>query len=176
MTEAAATLAILCYPADFLREKATLVLPTGLVAAREFALQMLATMRKAEGVGLAAIQVGDDRRIIVIDVTGGEEEPLLLANPRIETRSKETHIQEEGCLSIPDVRAPVKRSAAVTAIAQNLTSGEEIAIAATELLAVCLQHEIDHLDGVLFIDHLSRLRRSRLLNKYKKARLNEDEE
>ena len=138
-------------------------------ATRELARRMLATMYKHKGVGLAANQVGVLARVLVADVSEGADSPLQLANPEIVARSEQTNTHEEGCLSIPEVRAPVVRPAEVVVAALDIASGKKVTIEADELLATCLQHEIDHLDGVLFFDHLSRLRRKRLLAAYSKS-------
>lgn len=165
-------LKIVCYPAEVLREPAKPV-SAPWAPVRAFAEQMVVTMKHAEGIGLAAPQVGKSERIIVVDVTQGEQEPLMLANPEILTSSSENKTHEEGCLSIPGVTAEVKRPASITVKAIDLVAEKEVEIEADEILAVCLQHEIDHLNGVLFIDHLSRLRRRSILDKYKKLRAEE---
>lgn len=159
-------LAIIKYPDQKLREAAK---PVKMFDAdlTKLTQQMEVLMREAEGIGLAATQVGDSRRLIIVDITKGEQPLLVLVNPVITSQSKETNKHEEGCLSIPGIRADVSRPAEVTVTAFNL-QGEPLTIEADEILATCLQHEIDHLDGKLFIDHLSRLRRSRLLSQYKK--------
>jgi peptide deformylase len=122
---------------------------------------MAETMYAAPGVGLAATQVGVGQRIIVLDIRGENEEPgkrlLKLINPEITERDGEI-VWEEGCLSVPDLTAPVKRSRRILLRAWT-TDEKELQIEAEELLAVALQHEIDHLEGRLFIDHLSRLKR-----------------
>ena len=129
---------------------------------------MVCAMRAAEGIGLAAPQIGRREKIIVADISHGEEPPLLLANPEVGTKSNELKVYEEGCLSLPSITAEVKRPVQVSVNALNLTTGQAQTYQAEGLLAICLQHEIDHLNGVLFIDHLSRLRRSRLLRQYRK--------
>ena len=135
---------------------------------RELIDDMVETMYDAPGVGLAAPQVGVPLRITVIDTSGGDEEGKLhvLVNPEIIER--EDHMRwEEGCLSIPGVYVNLDRFARVVVRALD-RDGEPYELEATELLSVCIQHEIDHLDGVLFLDHLSRLKRKITLKKYKK--------
>lgn len=119
--------------------------------------QMKETMYRANGIGLAAPQIGDTRRICVVDVSEDGQQPLEFINPRIVTRAGKID-SEEGCLSIPEYRATIKRSTQVTVEAQD-RQGEQLTLEAEGLLAICLQHEIDHLEGVLFVDHLSRLKR-----------------
>src|SRR3954453_14984111 len=137
---------------------------------RALAGDMLDTMYDAPGVGLAAIQIGIAQRVVTIDVSKGEGErrPLALVNPEITWASDETRVYEEGCLSIPEVYHEVERPERVRFRALNL-DGETVEGEADGLLATCLQHEIDHLDGVLFIDHLSKLKRDRVLKKFQKA-------
>ena len=124
----------------------------------QIARDMLETMYATDGVGLAAPQVGISKRIIVVDVEPYDPayEPMTLINPEIVGREGQVDV-EEGCLSVPEIRGPVKRSEKVTVEALNL-DGKKVRIEATDLLARALQHEIDHLNGMLFIDHLSRLR------------------
>lgn len=137
-------------------------------AVRELVDDMVETMYDAPGVGLAAPQVGVRRRITVIDPTAGEEEDSLhvFINPEIVEREGRLR-WEEGCLSIPGVYENIDRAARVVVRALD-REGEPFELEATELLAVCIQHEIDHLNGVLFLDHLSRLKRKIVLKKYKK--------
>ena len=162
-------LTILKYPNDFLRKKTKAVSKEDFDKAQEFAQEMFVTMKHAEGVGLAATQVGDDRQIIVIDINAEENNKVyFLANPKLVETSKETKTHEEGCLSIPGVTANVNRPDTITVQAIDLTTKEDITINTDGILAVCLQHEIDHLNGVLFIDHVSRLRRTIVLREYKK--------
>lgn len=131
---------------------------------------MLETMYDAPGIGLAAIQVGVPRRLLVIDVSkeGEDKKPLVFINPEIITSSDDRSVYEEGCLSIPDYYAEVERPAAVTVKSID-RDGHEKLTEADGLLATCLQHEIDHLNGVLFIDHISRLKREMVIKKFTKA-------
>lgn len=133
---------------------------------------MLETMYEAPGIGLAAIQVGVPRRIVTIDVSGREEgskpEPLFLINPEILTSSDERSVYEEGCLSIPDYYAEVERPASVR-LRYLDRDGKLQEIEADDILATCVQHEVDHLDGKLFIDYLSRLKRDMVIKKFVKA-------
>ena len=136
---------------------------------RKLAADMLTTMYASPiGVGLAAPQVGILKRLIVIDLNREEPEgtPLVLFNPKIQSLAGET-IEEEGCLSFPGITADVKRAAKAVVTAQGI-DGEPIRIEGEDLLARALQHEIDHLDGILFIDHLSGLRRQLLRGKLRK--------
>lgn len=137
---------------------------------RRLADEMLETMYDAPGVGLAAIQIGVPLRMVTMDVskTEGEREPMVLINPEILWASEETRVYEEGCLSIPEYYEEVERPDRVRFRYMNLT-GEVIEQEAEDLMATCVQHEIDHLNGILFIDHLSKLKRDRVLTKFKKA-------
>ena len=137
---------------------------------QKLADDMLETMYDAPGIGLAAIQVGIARRLLVIDVSkeGEEKQPLVIINPEIIKSSDARSVYEEGCLSIPDYYAEVERPAQVTVKAID-RDGKEQVIEADGLLATCLQHEIDHLNGVLFIDHISRLKREMVIKKFTKA-------
>jgi peptide deformylase len=131
---------------------------------------MLETMYAAPGIGLAAIQIGEPVRVIVMDIDqrDGERAPRYLVNPQILWASDETQPYEEGCLSVPDIYDEVERPAHVKLRYMNY-QGETIEEDAEGMFAVCIQHEMDHLDGVLFIDHLSRLKRERAVSKVKKA-------
>ena len=135
---------------------------------------MLETMYDAPGIGLAAPQVADERRLIVIDVAreGEDPQPLKIVNPEIAWASTETCVMNEGCLSIPDIYYDVKRPERVRVQYLDET-GAEREVQADGLLARCLQHEIDHLNGVLFIDHLSRIKRNMTLAKMKKRKAGE---
>ncbi|HEX5776775.1 MAG TPA: peptide deformylase [Caulobacteraceae bacterium] len=132
---------------------------------------MLETMYAAPGIGLAAIQVGVPKRVIVMDIGSREEgvrEPRYFVNPEILWASEEVIPYEEGCLSVPEVYDEVERPARVKLRYLNY-DGVEIEEDAEGLYAVCIQHEMDHLEGVLFIDHLSRLKRERAVKAVKKA-------
>jgi peptide deformylase len=131
---------------------------------------MFETMYEAPGIGLAAIQIGVPRRVIVMDLAKKDEpkEPQVIINPQLLWRSEERTIYEEGCLSIPEFYEEVERPAKVRVKYLDLTGAEQ-ELEASGLLATCLQHEIDHLDGVLFIDHISKLKRDRVIKKFAKA-------
>jgi len=131
---------------------------------------MLATMYAAPGIGLAAVQIGVPRRLLVADLAkeGEEKKPLFVANPEIVWASEALSDYEEGCLSIPEYYDMVSRPSEVK-VRYLDRQGEPQEIHATGLLATCLQHEIDHLNGVLFIDHISRLKRDRVVKKFTKA-------
>jgi len=132
---------------------------------------MLETMYAAPGIGLAAVQIGVLKRIIVIDLSKESEKknPLFIVNPEITFKSNELISYEEGCLSIPNQFAEVKRpsSCKVNFLDYN---GKKREISADGLLATCIQHEVDHLDGILFIDHLSKLKKDLILKKTKKQK------
>ncbi|MGO6938278.1 peptide deformylase [Rhizobium johnstonii] len=131
---------------------------------------MLETMYDAPGIGLAAIQIGVPRRMLVIDISreGEEKQPQVFINPEIVKSSDERSLYEEGCLSIPDYYAEVERPAVVS-VKYLDRNGKEQTVEADGLLATCLQHEIDHLNGVLFIDYISRLKREMVIKKFTKA-------
>lgn len=130
---------------------------------------MLETMYDAPGIGLAAIQLGIPRRLLVVDCSKEDEEknPIVVINPEIVASSDERSTYEEGCLSIPDYYAEVERPAQVTVDYVD-REGKKQQIEAEGLLATCLQHEIDHLNGVLFIDHISKLKRDMVIRKFTK--------
>src|SRR6188768_3351686 len=130
---------------------------------------MLATMYDAPGIGLAAIQVGEPLRMLVIDLAkeGDPKAPQVFINPEIVESSEERSVYEEGCLSIPDYYAEVERPAKVR-VKYIDEKGKPQDVEAEGLLATCLQHEIDHLDGILFIDHISKLKRDMVVKKFKK--------
>ncbi|WP_312807163.1 peptide deformylase [Agrobacterium cavarae] len=130
---------------------------------------MLETMYDAPGIGLAAIQIGVPRRMLVIDLSRDDEEnkPQVFINPEILKVSDEVSTYEEGCLSIPDYYAEVERPASLT-VGYVDRDGKQQTVEADGLLATCLQHEIDHLNGVLFIDHISRLKRDMVIKKFTK--------
>jgi peptide deformylase len=137
---------------------------------RKLVEDMFETMYDAPGVGLAAIQVGAQQRIVTVDVAKKDEPkaPQVFINPEIVSTSAETAVHEEGCLSIPEFYDDVERPAQVRVRYLDI-DGKSQEIEADGLLATCLQHEIDHLNGVLFIDHLSKLKRDRVLKKFAKA-------
>ncbi len=160
-----ALLEILCFPDPRLRNKAT---PVEQVddTIRTLVDDMLETMYGAPGIGLAATQVNVPRRVVVIDLSEERNQPLCLINPEIlETRGDEE--MEEGCLSVPGVYEMVQRAEWIRVRAMN-RDGEPVEFETDDLLAVCIQHEIDHLDGKLFVDYLSVLKRSRIKNKLQK--------
>ncbi len=134
------------------------------------AKDMLDTMYDAPGIGLAAPQIGVMKRVVVMDLAKPEEkpDPIVMINPEILEVSETTAVTEEGCLSIPELYYEVERPAEVTVRYTDL-EGKTVERHATEKLAVCMQHEIDHLDGVLYIDYLSRLKRDRVIKKFDKA-------
>ncbi|MGC5777987.1 peptide deformylase [Methylobacterium sp. NFXW15] len=131
---------------------------------------MFETMYDAPGVGLAAIQIGVAKRIVTIDTSKeeGVREPRVFINPEIVWSSEERRCYDEGCLSIPEYYAEVERPDRVRVKFRDL-DGKEQEIEADGLLSTCIQHEIDHLNGVLFIDHLSKLKRDRVMKKFTKA-------
>ena len=133
---------------------------------------MLETMYAAPGIGLAAIQIGVPKRVIVMDLAGSEEEPAprFFVNPEITWKSDELFTYEEGCLSVPEIYDEIERPARVRLTYLNY-QGEKIEDEAEGLYAVCIQHEIDHLEGVLFIDKLSRLKRDRAVAKVKNLQM-----
>jgi peptide deformylase len=136
---------------------------------RALAADMFETMYEAPGIGLAAIQIGEPVRLMVVDTAKKDEErrPLTLINPEIVWSSPELSVYEEGCLSIPEYYEEVERPAMVTVRFLD-AQGAECEMTAEGVLAICLQHEIDHLNGILFIDHISKLKRDRVIRKFKK--------
>lgn len=137
---------------------------------RTLADDMLATMYDAPGIGLAAVQIGVMKRVVVIDLAKPEEEktPMVFLNPEVTAASDELNVHEEGCLSIPEYYAEVERPERVTVRYLGL-DGKSHTLDADGLLATCLQHEIDHLNGILFIDYLSKLKRDRVIRKFTKV-------
>lgn len=131
---------------------------------------MFETMYHAPGIGLAAIQVGVPLRVVTMDISKKDEEKAsrVFINPEILTSSQELSTYEEGCLSIPEIHEDVERPARVTVRYLDL-AGKTHEAEATGLFATCIQHEIDHLNGVLFIDHISKLKRDRIVKKFTKA-------
>ena len=137
---------------------------------RKLADDMFETMYDAPGIGLAAIQVGEAKRVVTMDLAKKDEpkEPRVFINPELIAKSDDKTIHEEGCLSIPEYYEEVERPASVTVRYLDL-DGKQHEIEANGLLATCIQHEIDHLNGVLFIDHISKLKRDRAIKKFTKA-------
>lgn len=163
-----AKLPILQYPHPRLAAKAEPIENVN-DAIRTLASDMAETMYAAPGVGLAANQVGILKRIVVIDITDDHSGLLTLINPELIESSGELVDHEEGCLSLKGLYEHVKRPEQVRVRALNL-EGEPFEITCTGLLAVCVQHEMDHLDGIVFIDHLSQLKKSRACTKLRKLR------
>ena len=139
-------------------------------ATRQLVEDMFDTMYDAPGIGLAAIQIGEARRVVTMDLAKKDEpkEPQVFINPELIETSADKNIHEEGCLSIPEYYEEVERPAQVRLRYLDL-DGKPHEIDAGGLLATCIQHEIDHLDGVLFIDHISKLKRDRVIKKFTKA-------
>jgi len=160
-----AVLEVLHFPDDRLRKKAQ---PVEKIdnEIKELANNMLETMYAESGIGLAATQVNVQKRVVVMDLSEDRRDPLFLVNPEI-LESEGTEQMQEGCLSVPDYFDYVERAEKVTFLYQDL-EGESHKIQADGLLAVCIQHEIDHLNGKLFIDYLTPLKRNRLLKKLEK--------
>lgn len=160
-----ARLAILEYPDPRLRLRAEPV--TNFDAdVRQFADDMLETMYEASGIGLAATQVDVQKRLLVVDVSDKRDEPHVLVNPEI-VESEGTFRSEEGCLSVPETYDFVERAQRIRVRAKD-PEGNEFELEAEDLLAVCIQHEMDHLDGKLFVDYLSELKRQRIKKRHSK--------
>ncbi len=159
---------ILIVPDKRLRLRARKIGPDERANAARLSETMLAVMYKAPGIGLAAPQIGISLRVVVIDLApGGEPAPIVMINPDITRVSHQQVSREEGCLSLPGQYADVTRPAEI-AVAFEDISGKRHIIEADGLLAACIQHELDHLDGVLFVDHLSALKRNIVLRKLAK--------
>ena len=168
-----AILPILCYPDPRLHKVAR---PVEAVDERikARASDMLATMYDAHGIGLAATQVDAHERLVVIDVSEGRNEPLVLINPEIVWASAEKHLNDEGCLSVPGIYDGVERHDAVHVKALD-AQGQSRTIEADGLLAVCIQHEMDHLLGKVFVQYLSPLKRDRIRTKMVKQQKSEQD-
>ena len=166
-------LTILRYPDPRLH---TVAKPVAAVDARlqTLASDMLETMYAAEGVGLAASQVDVHERLVVMDISEGRDQPLVLINPEIVWASTETKINDEGCLSVPGIYDGVERFSAVRVQALDL-QGQLQTYEAEGLLAVCMQHEMDHLLGKVFVEYLSPLKRNRIKTKMVKQIKNQDD-
>ena len=168
-----ALLTILCYPDPKLHKVAK---PVQTVDARIKALvpDMLQTMYEAKGIGLAATQVDVHERLIVIDVSEERNQPLVLINPEVTWTSAGTHLNEEGCLSVPGIYDGVQRFDEIRVTALD-REGKSITVEADSLLAVCIQHEMDHLIGKVFVEYLSPLKRNRIKKKMLKAQREEQD-
>lgn len=166
-----ALLPILCFPDPKLH---TVARPVVAVDARLQALiaDMLDTMYDAKGIGLAATQVDVHERLIVIDVSEERDAPLVLINPELVWTSSDTHLNEEGCLSVPGIYDGVTRFDAIKVSAMD-SEGKTRMIEADGLLAVCIQHEMDHLKGKVFVEYLSPLKRDRIKKKMLKLQREE---
>ncbi len=159
---------ILHFPDPLLRQKARPVTTVD-AGIRRIVDDMFETMYKAPGIGLAAVQVNILQRIIVIDISEDRNQPLCLINPEI-IEATGSEKSEEGCLSVPGIYEQVRRAEHIRVRALD-RDGKTIELETGDLLAVCIQHEIDHLDGKLFVDHLSALKRNRIRKKLEKQRL-----
>ncbi|MDE2196533.1 MAG: peptide deformylase [Gammaproteobacteria bacterium] len=160
-----ALLSILHFPDPRLRIQAK-PLPAVTAETRRLVADMLETMYAAPGIGLAATQVGVDKRVIVVDVSENQDQPRVYINPQI-LRRDGTERMQEGCLSVPGVFEEVERAEHIRVRALD-RDGEPLEFDADGLLAVCIQHEIDHLDGKLFVDYLSELKRRRIRKQLEK--------
>ncbi|MBH1957852.1 MAG: peptide deformylase [Burkholderiales bacterium] len=167
-------LTILRYPDPRLH---TVAKPVATVDARlrQLADAMFQTMYEAEGIGLAATQVDVHERLVVIDVSEGRNQPLVLINPEIVWASTETRIGDEGCLSVPGIYDGVERALAVKVEALDLDGQKQIH-EAEGMLAVCIQHEMDHLIGKVFVEYLSPLKRNRIRTRMLKQKKDEERE
>ena len=168
MNETVDTLPILVVPDPILKARARPVGASDMERVRGLVPRMFATMYRAPGIGLAAPQVGVGLRVAIVDLMPDEKPtPMVLINPEVTACSDEQATREEGCLSLPGQYADVTRPARV-AISFSDATGVRRQIEAEGLLAACLQHEIDHLDGILFVDHLSALKRNMILRRLAK--------
>ena len=158
-----ALLKILIFPDQRLRTiaKEILVIDDEIKA---LARNLLETMYEGKGIGLSATQANIHKRILVVDVSDEKDSPLILINPKIEVLNEEEEVSSEGCLSVPGFFEEVSRPSEISITALNL-EGEKFTIVATGLLAVAVQHEMDHLDGKIFVDFLSNLKRQRIKKK-----------
>lgn len=170
-------LPILIAPNQILKTRARPVKPTDADLVRDLIPRMFATMYKAPGIGLAAPQISQSLRLVVIDLMPDDKhQPHSLINPEIVAVSEERATREEGCLSLPGQYADITRPARVK-IRYLDETGAKREMEADGLLAACLQHEIDHLDGILFVDHLSPLKRNMIMRRLaKEQRLKQDEQ
>ena len=167
-------LTILCYPDARLH---TIAKPVAAVDARlkNLVTDMFETMYEAEGIGLAATQVNVHERLVVIDISESRDKPLVLINPEIIWASAETRVGDEGCLSVPGIYDGVERSISIKVQALDL-DGKLQTHEAEGMLAVCIQHEMDHLMGKVFVEYLSPLKRNRIKTKLIKQKKDEERE
>ena len=165
---------IITVPNEILKKKSEIVEKVG-VNEKRLINDLFETMYKSKGIGLAAVQVGILKRILVIDISSKEEkkEPLSLINPSIKKLSDETSIYEEGCLSIPDTFIEIERPK-ICEVEYIDINGKKRNMKCDGLLSTCLQHEINHLDGKLIIDHLSKLKREIIIKRISKSKKNPD--
>lgn len=163
-----AILEILEFPDPQLR---TIAKPVAVVddSVRQLVDDMIETMYEAEGVGLAATQVNVHKRVIVLDVSEGRDQAQVFINPKIKVIDETPHSYQEGCLSVPGFYEEVERPTAVKVAALD-RHGEQFIIEPDGLLSVCIQHEIDHLNGKLFVDYISALKRNRIKQKLQKEK------
>ncbi len=161
-----AILTVLRFPDERLRTKATQVVEVN-DNIKAIVNDMFDTMYDENGVGLAATQVNIHQQIVVMDVSENRENPIVLINPEIIAKSDDTVVNEEGCLSVPGCYAKVDRHTKVTVKALDI-DGKEFTLDGDELLGICIQHELDHLKGILFVDYLSPLKRQRIKKKLEK--------
>jgi peptide deformylase len=170
------TLPILIAPNQVLKTRARPVKPADADLVRDLIPRMFATMYKAPGIGLAAPQVSHSLRLIIVDVMPDDrQQPISLINPEIVAVSQELATREEGCLSLPGQYADITRPARVKIRYLDQTGAKQ-EIEGDGLLAACLQHEIDHLDGVLFVDHLSALKRNMIMRRLAKDQRQKQDE
>ena len=165
---------ILTEPNKLLRQISETVKKVGDVE-KKLMDDMLDTMYEAPGIGLAAVQVGVPKRIIVMDISRDEnnKEPRYFVNPVIKNKNKEKSIYEEGCLSVPDQFAEIERPNSCEVEYLDYHGNKQL-LKAEGLLATCIQHEIDHLEGILFIDYLSKLKKSMIIKKLSKIKINRE--
>ena len=165
---------IITEPNKILRQVSTSVVSVG-IEEQKLMNDMLETMYQANGIGLAAIQIGVPKRIIVLDISKNEENknPMYFVNPIIKNKNQENSTYEEGCLSVPNYFAEVDRPKNCEVEYLDYNGNKKI-LKADGLLATCIQHEMDHLEGILFIDHLSKLKKSIIIKKLSKIKNKED--
>jgi peptide deformylase len=176
LPSAAGTLSILIAPNQFLKTRARPVKPGDADLVRDLIPRMFATMYEAPGIGLAAPQISQSLRLIVVDLMPNDKnQPLSLINPEILATSQELATREEGCLSLPGQYADITRPARVK-IRYLDETGARREIEGDGLMAACLQHEIDHLDGILFVDHLSALKRNMMMRRLAKDQRQKQDE